>query len=209
MRFFLNKRNIKMELEDQKYIESLTDREIVDAILRRDARITRLYLYEKCYPLFKVRYDKYYTDCESCVEFVNEIYAYIMTQGVKTGKCYLSTFGFSCSLTCWLKIVTENYCHQLFKKRLDIIDVPEDASGRKISEPISPNIDSLNRRDVEMVLSLMPNKRYSSLIHLRYVEEKSNEETADILGMSMDNYYNKHKLAKVQFCNILRKEGLL
>ena len=198
-----------MELNEHKYIESLTDEEVVCAILNRDARITRLYLYEKCYPLFKARYDKYYTDCESCIEFINEIYAYIMTPGVKTGKCYLSTFGFSCSLACWLKIVAENYCHQLFKKRIDIIDTPEDISGRKTPEPISPNIDSLNRRDVEIVLNLMPNKRYSSLIHLRYVEEKSNEETADILGMSMDNYYNKHKLAKEQFAKILRKEGLI
>lgn len=190
-------------------IEKYSDQEIVEAILCRDAFITKEYLYRKCYPLFKARYDKYYTDCETCIEFINEIYTYIMTPGVKTGKCYLSTFGFSCSLTCWLKIVSENYCHQLFKKRLDIIDVQDSVSGRKTPEPISPNIDSLNRQDVEVVLNLMPNKRYSSLIHLRYVEEKSNEETADILGMSMDNYYNKHKLAKEQFAKILRKEGLI
>ena len=198
-----------MTIEDRQYIDSLTDQEVVNAVLKRDAVITRLYFYEKCYPLFKARYDKYYTDCETCIEFINEMYAYIMTPGVKTRKCYLSTFGFSCSLTCWLKIVAENYCHQLFKKRLDVVDVPDNISGRKIPEPISPNIDSLNRQDVEVVLSLMPNKRYSSLIYLRYVEEKSNEETAEILGMSMDNYYNKHKLAKEQFAKILRKEGLI
>lgn len=46
-------------------------------------------------------------------------------------------------------------------------------------------------------------------LELRYVEEKTNEETAMVLEMTMDNYYNKHKLAKAQFCNILRKEGLL
>ena len=40
-------------------------------------------------------------------------------------------------------------------------------------------------------------------------KEKSNEETAEILGMTMDNYYNKHKLAKEQFAKILRKEGLI
>lgn len=198
-----------MKLEDRTYIESLNDKEVVEAILRRDAKITRLYLYEKCYPLFKARYDKYYTDCESCIEFINEIYTYIMTPGAKTGKCYLSTFCFGCSLTYWLKIVAENYCYKLFKKRIDIIDIPEDGSGRKTQDAISLNIDSLNRHDVEIVLSLMPNKRYSSLIHLRYIEEKSNEETADILGMSMDNYYNKHKLAKEQFVKILRKEGLI
>ena len=190
-------------------IATLTDKEIVQAILCRDPFITKEFLYRKCYPLFKVRYDKYYTDCDSCVEFINEIYTYIMTPGIKTGKCYLSTFGFSCSLTCWLKIVVENYCHQLFKKRIDVIDIPEGAGDRKTPESISPNIDSLNKHDVEIVLGSMPNKRYSSLIRLRYVEEKSNEETAELLGMSMDNYYNKHKLAKEQFVKILRKEGLI
>ena len=198
-----------MELSEQKYIDSLTDKEIVSAILGRDTRITRLYLYEKCYPLFKARYDKYYTDCESCVEFINEIYIYIMTPGVKTGKCYLSTFGFSCSLTCWLKIVAENYCHQLFKKRLEMVDAPERLGDRKMSEPYSPNIESLNRHDVEVMLGLMTNDRYRELIRLRNVEEKSNEETAEILGMSMDNFYNKHKLAKEQFAKVLRKEGLI
>lgn len=190
-------------------IDKYTDQEIVKAILNRDAFVTKEFLYRKCYPLFKARYDKYYTDCETCIEFINVIYTYIMTPGVKTGKCYLSTFGFSCSLTCWLKIVSENYCHKLFNKRLDVIETLDNISGRKMLEPLLMDINSLNRQDVEVVLSLMPNKRYSSLIHLRYVEEKSNEETADILGMLMDNYYNKHKLAKEQFAKILKKEGLI
>ena len=55
----------------------------------------------------------------------------------------------------------------------------------------------------------MSNKRYREIIRLRYLEEKSNEETAQILAMSMDNYYNKNRLAKVQFRTILRKEGLI
>lgn len=198
-----------MDFNEHQYIESLTDVEIVSAILNKDARITRLFLYEKCYPLFKTRYDKYYTDCESCIEFINEIYTYIMTPGVKTGRCYLSTFGFSCSLTCWLKIVAENYCHQLFKKRLDVIDSIEDVGDSKFLEPISNEIDSFSKQDMEVALRLMPNKRYSSIIRFRYIEEKSSEETAEILGMTMENYYNKHRLAKVQLAKILRKENML
>ena len=197
------------EKSELSSLSGKSDKEIVAAIINKDPLITRLYLYEKCYPLFKARYDKYYTDCETCIEFINEIYTYIMTPGVKTGKCYLSTFSFGCSLTCWLKIVSENYCHQLFKKRLEIMDISDNISDSKTAELFSPNIDSLNREDVEAILSLMPNKRYSKLIHLRYVDEKSNEETAETLGMSMDNYYNKHKLAKEQFVKILRKEGLI
>ena len=193
-------------------LSELSDKEIVCAILNRDAIITRLFLYEKCYPLFKARYEKYYTDCETCVEFINEIYTYIMTPGVKTGKCYLSTFGFSCSLICWLKIVVENYCRQLYKKKIEYIDATYTQYDESVDIPSSENvgntgnrkmpmhdsidIDSLNRYDVNIVLGIMPNKRYS-------------EETAEILGMSMDNYYNKHKLAKEQFAKILRKEGLI
>ena len=120
-----------MKQEDRLYIESLTDKEIVEAILRRDAKITRLYLYEMYYPLFKARYDKYYTNCETCLEFINEIYVYIMTPGVKSGKCYLASFGYSCRFEHWLKIVVENYCHQLYKKKDELIDNTDNKGDRK------------------------------------------------------------------------------
>lgn len=194
---------------DKQYIESLTDQEVVNAILRRDVRVTRLYFYEKCYPLFKSRFDKYYTDCDSCLEFINEIYVYLMMPSSRTGKCYLSTFGFGCRFEHWLKIVVENYCYQLFKKKLDVIDDSNVDCDRKLPETSSINVDNLNRADVNVLLNLMKNKRYRDLIRYRYVEEKTNEETAELLGMSMDNYYNKHKLAKEQFTNVLKGEGLI
>lgn len=200
-----------MQQEDRQYIESLTDQEIVDAILRRDALITRLYLYEKCYPLFKACYDKYYTDCETCVEFINQIYLLIMTPRKSTGVSPLQTFTFRCTLTMWLKIIGENYCKQLFRKKVDLSDGVSTESDRLNFQDESLELDfrSIYAGDVKRILDMMPNLRYRKLIELRYLKEKTNEETADILGMTMDNYYNKHKLAKAQFCNILRKEGLL
>jgi len=198
-----------MKKEEREYIESLTDKEVVKAILERDTKVTRLYLYEMYYPLFKARYDKYYTDCESCLEFINEIYVYIMTPRSKFSRCYLASFEFGCRFEHWLKIVVENYCHQLFKKKLVIVDNPEPVSDRKPIDTTTLNIEGLNHADVNAMLNLMRNKRYRDLIRYRYVEEKTNEETAELLGMSMDNYYNKHKLAKEQFSNVLREEGLL
>ena len=62
------------------------------------------------------------------------------------------------------------------------------------------------REDVEVILGLMPNRRYSQLIRLRHVELRTDKETAEALGMSMDNYYNKHRLAKEMFEKTLRKE---
>lgn len=198
-----------MKQEDRQYIESLTDREIVDAILKRDTRVTRLYLYEMYYPMFKTIYDKYYTECESCLEFINDIYVYIMTPGPKSGKCYLASFGFGCRFEHWLKIVVENYCHQLFRKKTEIIGIPDVPDDRITGGSTTIDIDSLNHIDVNAMLNHMRNKRYRDLIRYRYVKEKSNEETADLLGMSMENYYNKHKLAKEQFTNVLKKEGLI
>jgi len=59
------------------------------------------------------------------------------------------------------------------------------------------------------MLAQMPNARYRMIIFHRYVEDKTNEETALLLNMTMDNFYNKHRLAKEQFRQILRKEGLI
>ena len=200
-----------MELNEHKYIESLTDEEVVSAILNRDVKITRLYFYEKCYPLFKSCYDKYYTDCETRIEFINQIYLLVMTPRKSTGVSPLQTFGFRCTLTMWLKIIAENYCKQLFRIRVESSNSVEPTSDRltKIDNSLEVDFNSIYASDVRKILDMMPNKRYSHLIELRYVEEKTNEETAMVLGMTMDNYYNKHKLAKAQFYNILRKEGLL
>lgn len=84
----------------------------------------------------------------------------------------------------------------------------EDESDRTDSIYGSIEIDfsNLNRQDALTIIKQMPNKRYSELIRLRYLELKTNEETAKELGMSMENYYNKHKLAKEQYEQIFRKE---
>lgn len=201
----------KSKKEIDTILDGMSDQDIVAAILNRDKDITVGYLYKKCYPLFKALYTKYFTDSETCIDFISEIYAYILSPGEKTGKCYLYTFGFGCTLTCWLKIVATNYCRQLYKKRIEVVDLDnsDSSGGRILQEPVSPMIEEMERDDVETVLSLMSNKRYSRLIRLRYVEDMTNEETANMLGMTMGNFYNKHKLAKEQFTEVLRKEGLI
>ena len=79
-------------------------------------------------------------------------------------------------------------------------------TGPQVGVTAEMNFSGINRMDVNAVLRMMPNKRYSTLIRLRYLEGLSNEETAEVMCMTIDNYYNKHKLAKTQFEQILRKE---
>lgn len=191
--------------------DRLKDEDIVRAILRRDSEVTKYFLYKKCYPLFKSIYDRYYTDCESWDELATEIYVYIMVPGKQTGICKLAAFQFRCTLTEWLKIISENYCHNLYVKKIDLVG--EKSGDGDILNRIEHSLDfdfrNLNMADVMNIIGMMPNQRYRKLIEYRYVHKRSNEETAKLMSMTMANYYNKHKLAKAQFVASLRKEGLI
>lgn len=192
-------------------IEQYTDREIVAAIMQRDTAVTKEFLYRKCYPLFCAVYNKYYTDCENPVELINEIYVYILTPKKDTNRCKLADFGFRCTLTMWLKIVTEHFCHQLYARKVDILKNISVDDDRNLLEIYSLELDfnALNMEDVRRILNMMSNERYRRLIKYRYLDEKSNEETAMLLSLTMANYYNVHLHAKAQFCRALRKEGLI
>ena len=189
------------------------DLKTAQAILQRDKSLTVRYLYGQCYPLFKSIYDNYYTDCETCKEFIDEIYLLIMTPSRKTGRCRLMSYRGESTLTQWLKVVCKFYCYSKFELKnkrpvTEPISNINNPSDRILTKELSidDDLSRLNRHDVEVVLALMPNRRYSQLIRLRHVDLLSDKETAEALGMTMDNYYNKHKLAKEMFEKTLRKE---
>lgn len=180
--------------------------------------VTRKYFYQQCYPLFKSIYDNYYTDCASCKEFIDEIYILVLSPSRKTGKCQMENFRGESTLTSWLKTACLFYCYKRFESKekmpkhehLSHSNIKDnDADSDRTSSiygSIEIDFSNLNRQDALTIIRQMPNKRYRELIRLRYLELKTNEETAKELGMSMENYYNKHKLAKEQYERIFRKE---
>lgn len=193
----------------------VTDHEIVQALLQHDEQVTRDFFYCKCYPLFKSVYDNYHTDCSSCMEFINEIYIHIMTPDNDRGACRLENFRFHSTLFTWIKAVCLFYCYKKYerKKKMTIEQIVEkyDEGGVRIDtlpESIELDVSSLQAIDVETILCLMPNRRYSRLIRLRYLCGHTNEETAQMMEMNMNTFYNKHKMAKEQFLKILRMEDM-
>lgn len=198
------------------YIEDL---EIAKALIRRDNMITKKYFYQHCYPLFKSIYDNYHTDCTDCKEFIDEIYIVVLAPSKITGKCQMENFRGESTLTNWLKTACLYYCYKQFElkekmpkyERLSNSNdkglFDEDDRNEAVYGSIELDFSNLDRQDALIILNQMPNKRYRELIRLRYLELKTNEETAKALGMTMDNYYNKHKLAKEQYERILRKEA--
>lgn len=194
-------RDIKVFSEDLK---------IAKQILNRNQLVTRDFFYRKSYPLFNSIFNNYYTDCDSCLEFINEIYIHILTPGPKTRRCQLENFRGESTLTSWLKTVCLFYCFEHFKKK-ERLPREENIDAPGISGQNGGSIDlddtNLSRRDVETLLDLMPNQRYSRLIRLKYLEQMTHEETAIAMGMTMPNYYNKHLLAKKQYDEVRKKEG--
>ena len=191
------------------------DHEIVRALLSRDETVTRDFFYRKCYPLFKSIFDNYHTDCSSCMEFISEIYIHILTPNKETGMCKLDSFRFQSTLFTWVKTVCLFYCYKHYervnKAPMQRFSDKYDEEGVRIdtvSGSINLDNESMVGYDVEVILNLMPNRRYSRLIRLRYLEGHTNEETAALMGMNMNTFYNKHKMAKEQYLKTLNKEKL-
>ena len=198
------------------------DLQIAKALIKRDNLVTRKYFYQQCYPLFKSIYDNYYTDCTNCKEFIDEIYIVVLAPSKITGKCQMENFRGESSLTSWIKASCLYYCYAKYKLKekephyepiphpTEKYDSDDIFGDRKKDESLSNPIDfsGMNRSDVETLLNMMPNVRYRNIIRLLYLEQKTHKETAEALGMTMDNYYNKHKLAKEQFGRIAEREGL-
>ena len=191
----------------------VNDHDIVFALLQRDERVTREFFYRKCYPLFKSVYDNYHTDCSSCMEFISEIYVHVMTPRKDSGLCKLEQFKFQSTLYTWLKTVCLFYCYKKYERKQKFstnrISEKFDDEGVRINAipgSVNMNISSMEDYDAETILQLMPNRRYSQLMRLRYVIGHTNEETAQLMGMNMNTYYNKHKLAKEQYLKTLKKE---
>lgn len=196
------------------------DLKIAQALIRREESVTRRYFYQQCYPLFKSIFDNYYTDCTSCKEFIDEIYIVVLAPSKITGKCQMENFRGESTLTSWIKTSCLYYCYAKYKLKerepryeplphsTDKDDSDDIFGDRKKEESLSNPIDfsGMNRSDVEALLNMMPNVRYRNIIRLLYLEQKTHKETAEALGMTMNNYYNKRILAEKQYRQVCRKE---
>lgn len=187
-------------------IANWPDKKIVPSLLQFEQLPTAEFFYGKSYPVFKSLFSRYSTGCSEVIDFIHEIYIDILRPRQIGKRCKLETFNFRCSLKNWVGVVAMRYCYHRYKK---IIQTESLADGDSFSVPepsILTDMGTLNREDVEAIIGMMPNKRYQKIIRYRYLDELDNEETAKKLGMTMDNFYNKHRLAKVQYIQAFIKE---
>lgn len=189
--------------------------EIARKLIQRDETVTREYFYRQCYPLFKSIYDHFYTDCESCVEFINQIYMVVLFPSKKTGRCQMENYKGKSTLTSWLKSACLYYCYRRYKikNRMPMVslehEVEKEGGGDRLftkDVSIEPSLMRIDKSDFEILIKRMNNKRYQQIIRCLYIEHLSNKESAVILGMKIDNFYGKKGLAQAQLIKVIKEE---
>ena len=77
------------------------------------------------------------------------------------------------------------------------------------SRQVEIDLTTLNKLDVEKVLSQIAHERYRLIIKYIYIDGLSIEEAAKELNMSKRNFSNKKVIATAKVVAIMKKEGLL
>lgn len=200
-------------------LKTYTDKMIVEALLERDSTITNWFFYKKCYPLFKAAFEKYKRSfkehgilIENEIDLIHCIYAHVMSPTKSNEnsnkKCALETFGYSCTFTKWLKIVTKNYCLQLIKKEPVVTSLGKTNSDGDNYIPNEPSIDidgfDLAFNDVTKIINMVHLPRYREILYLHYIDQLSSDEAALILGETKAAYDNALSRAKKEF-NVLKE----
>lgn len=182
----------------------MTDREIVDGIVRRDNLVTRQFFFENCRPLFLSIIKLVFSYQIDYDEFVGELYTYLME-----GEAFrLKQFDGRSSLYQWMKTVALRYALRLRKKDILIDNTSKEPLSHK--QNLSDN-DSWKQSkiDIDNLLSQMPNKRQAYVIRRHLIDGVDEPTLAEEMGVKVSNLYNIKKramsaLTKVALTDIQR-----
>ena len=176
--------------------------EIVEKLIKRDAKVTDEFFFTRCRPLFIsiIRFVfSYPVDYD---EFVNEFYIHLM----ENDAYRLRQFQGRSSVYQWMKVVAIRF---FIAKRDDMID---DTSKETLLDCASQSevVDTERRMsavmDVRSLMDMMPNRRYAYVIKRLLLEDAEPKVVAYELGVSIDNLYNIKKRAITALTGIALNE---
>lgn len=179
---------------------SLSDKEIVAAVIKNDGAMIKYLFCEKCskllsyiaYSVFDNRVDKR--------ELISELFLYI----AQNDWYKLKQFDFRSSLMTWLSVVSIRFFQ---KKREELLEKEsEEALISKIRETYKPHSSKELIMDIENAINEMKNARYKDVICELDLKDVPPEEYAARTGITVDNLYNLHRRALMQLKNIIDKK---
>ena len=185
-----------MDYENDREIEGMTDRGIIQGLIARDNRVTKEFFFGSCHPLFlsimKLVYN-YEVDYD---EMVNELYVYLMEDDAEK----LRNFQYCSSVYQWMKILSIRF---FIKKRERMI---EDKSKETLYDMkttqciVTENVSA--EGDVKRLLSRMNNKRYVFVIQRLILEDGEPEQLAEEMNITTANLYNIKRRAMAQLTRV-------
>ena len=181
---------------------SMTDQQIIEALIVRDEQVTQQFFFRNCRPLFVsiMRYVfSYEVDYD---EFVNEFYIYLM----ENDAYRLRQFQGRSTIYQWLKVIAIRY---FILKRNNMIDTQSKETLLSCAvqkETADSEREMTARMDVEYLFSQMSNRRYVYVIRRLVLQDADPKAVAQELGTNVDNLYNMKKRAIAALTEIALNE---
>lgn len=177
------------------------DQQIIESLINRDEKVTGLFFFKSCRPLF-VSVIKNVFDYEvDYDEFVNELYIHIMEKDAYR----LRQFQGKSSLYQWLKVVAIRF---FMAKRNIMIENKSDERLIDVDNKYHDDKENTmtSKMDISHLLSLMINERYAYVIKRLIIEDAEPKTVAEELSITVDNLYNVKKRAIASMTQIVLKE---
>lgn len=180
----------------------MTEKQIIEALIARDERVTEQFFFGNCRPLFLsiIRYVfSYEVDYD---EFVNEFYLHLM----ENDAYRLRQFQGRSSIYQWMKVVAIRY---FVAKRDSLIDMEsKDAllDSTMQREAVDCERELTAKIDMTYLLGQMPNRRYAYVVRRLVLDEAEPKVVAQELGTNVDNLYNIKKRAIEALTTVAIKE---
>ena len=169
----------------------ISDKQLINALIARDERVTRLFFFGSCRPLFLSIIRNIFSYEVDYDEFVNEFYLYLM----ENDAYRLRQFEGRSSIYQWMKVIAIRY---FIAKRDRMIDMQSEEpllESVKQKETVDTVTSTQAKIDIERLLSIMPNRRYVYVIRRLVLHDADPNVVAKELMVNVDNLYNIKKRA--------------
>lgn len=180
----------------------MTDQEIVNALIDRDACVTAQFFFRDCRPLLLSIIRRVFgTQQVDYDEIISELYIHLMENDAHR----LRQFKFESTFYQWLKTTAIRYCMRLKSGKM-VID-NESQWSLNYSDINKNRTDSSHAKmDIESLLGSMKNQRYAKVIRMMVIEDVPPKEVAKVLSVTVDNLYNIKRRAMASLIDVAFKD---
>lgn len=170
----------------------MTDQEIIQGLIDRDARITQDFFFRRCQPLIFALISKFYPQGADYDELVSELYLHLMENDARR----LRQWEGRSSIYQWLKMVARNFfLDKINRERVIETDTDKRLLIKANDYATADNSANEAVMDVAAILDLIENDNYRLVLQKHVIEGMSFDDLEKVTGIKKANLYNIKKRA--------------